>query len=272
MGRLTSVLLPRAVCRQSRQQTTWEKEAHLGPSLPAHIGSLLPHPTRPQYQPRRLPCLGRTSSLFLSPASTLKYNTLAQLASRSISFAITHDSTDASEDARRKKTTLIHSAQSQNNLSRSTQTTSHHNPHPLKMQISNILLTVLAAGASVVSAQDSTTVMTTSLTKSVTLTKVSATTSTLASSAVSNTTESIATATTSTYFPLGNSTSVYPSGTGVMHTSTKASATATESSGETGSATGSAAASSSSSAAAAGAQTLQGGLVLGALGAIAMLV
>ncbi|KAH8788625.1 hypothetical protein F5883DRAFT_8337 [Diaporthe sp. PMI_573] len=145
--------------------------------------------------------------------------------------------------------------------------------YPLfKMQISNILLTVLAAGASVVSAQDSTTVMTTSLTKSVTLTKVSATASSI-SSAVNSTTESpVATPTTSTYFPLGNSTNPYPSGTGVMHTSTRASATATESSDETGSATGSAAASSSSSAAAAGAQTLQGGLFLGALGAVAMFI
>lgn len=139
------------------------------------------------------------------------------------------------------------------------------------MQISNILLTVLAAGASVVSAQDSTTVMTTSLTKSVTLTKVSATPSANPFT-LNSTTESVATPTTSTYFPLGNSTNAYPSGTGVLHTSTRASATATESSDETGSATGSAAASSSSSAAAAGAQTLQGGLVLGALGAVAMLI
>lgn len=136
------------------------------------------------------------------------------------------------------------------------------------MQISNIFLTVLAAGASVVSAQDSTTVLTTSLTKSVTLTKVSSTANPFT---LNSTTETLATPTTSTYFPLGNSTNAYPTGTGVLHTSTKATATATESSDETGSATGSAAASSSSSAAAAGAQTLQGGLLLGALGAVAML-
>lgn len=140
------------------------------------------------------------------------------------------------------------------------------------MQISNILLTVLAAGASVVSAQDSTTVLTTSLTKSVTLTKISATPSAAPiSSAVSNTTESIATPTPSTFFPLGNSTnSGYASGTGVLHTSTKASAT--DSTGETSTATGSSAASSSSSAAAPGSQALQGGLLLGAMGAVAMLV
>ena len=87
--------------------------------------------------------------------------------------------------------------------------------------------------------------------------------------------------TTSTFFPLTNSTSSYPTGTGVSRSnstllvsSSKATATSesSDSGDSTATSTSSAASSSSTSGAAPGVQAMQGGLLLGALGALVMMV
>ncbi|KAK7745378.1 hypothetical protein SLS53_002874 [Cytospora paraplurivora] len=171
------------------------------------------------------------------------------------------------------------------------------------MQISHIFLSVLATAASVHSADSTASATstdyatsTTTLTKSLTLTKVSSSSSATPTSVATNTTTqdlvpttgaalpvvAVVAPTTSTYFPQPNTTSSnFPQGTGVHRSNStliatsKVTSTAGDSSStSTSTSSGSASASSglSSSAGAVGVQAMQGGLLLSALGAIAMMI